>query len=72
MLATCKWGPVVIALSCGFPLPTLAQTTRPTQSAPPPLGKLVDVGGYRVHLYCTGEGTPTVVIVGAGFSFKIY
>ena len=38
-------------------------------STPPPLGKLVDVGGYRVHLYCTGEGSPTVMIVGAGFSF---
>lgn len=25
-------------------------------------GKLVDVGGYRLHLYCTGEGSPTVVI----------
>ena len=84
MLNTCKWGPVrlvsnsvqfkcfliVIALSCGFPAPTLAQTTTPAQSTPPPLGKLVDVGGYRVHLYCTGEGTPTVVIVGAGFSFN--
>ena len=35
----------------------------------PPLGKLVDVGGYRVHLYCTGTGSPTVVIVGAGYSF---
>jgi pimeloyl-ACP methyl ester carboxylesterase len=36
---------------------------------PQPLGKLVDVGGYRVHLYCTGTGSPTVVIVGAGYSF---
>ena len=36
---------------------------------PPPLGQLVDVGGYRVHLYCTGEGSPTVIITGAGFSF---
>ena len=35
----------------------------------PPLGKLVDVGGYRVHLYCTGAGSPTVVVVGGGFSF---
>jgi pimeloyl-ACP methyl ester carboxylesterase len=35
----------------------------------PPLGKLVDVGGYRVHLYCTGVGSPTVVVVGGGFSF---
>jgi hypothetical protein len=36
---------------------------------PSPIGKLIDVGGYRVHLYCTGEGGPTVVIVGAGYSF---
>jgi pimeloyl-ACP methyl ester carboxylesterase len=35
----------------------------------PPPGKLVDVGGYRVHLNCTGEGSPTVMIVGGGFSF---
>jgi pimeloyl-ACP methyl ester carboxylesterase len=39
------------------------------QAAPyPPLGSLVDVGGYRVHLYCTGAGSPTVIIAG-GFSF---
>ena len=84
MLATCKSGPlwamsntamykcflIVTTLSCGFPFATLAQTTTPAQSAPQPLGKLVDVGGYRVHLYCTGSGSPTVVIVGAGFSFN--
>ena len=28
----------------------------------PPPGQLVDVGGYRLHIYCTGEGSPTVVI----------
>ncbi|MGJ5815992.1 alpha/beta fold hydrolase [Paludibaculum fermentans] len=39
----------------------------PVQPAPP--GVLVDVGGYRVHLYCTGSGSPTVVVLGAGFSF---
>jgi pimeloyl-ACP methyl ester carboxylesterase len=27
------------------------------------------VGGYRVHLNCTGAGGPTVMIVGAAFSF---
>ena len=37
--------------------------------APEPPGRLVDVGGYRVHLYCTGAGSPTVMVVGAGFSF---
>jgi pimeloyl-ACP methyl ester carboxylesterase len=40
-----------------------------SQTTPPPLGQLVDVGGYRVHIFCTGEGSPAVVIVGAGFSF---
>lgn len=28
----------------------------------PPPGQLVDVGGYRLHLNCTGTGSPTVVI----------
>jgi pimeloyl-ACP methyl ester carboxylesterase len=31
------------------------------QAYPPP-GQLVDVGGYRLHINCTGEGSPTVVI----------
>ena len=25
-------------------------------------GRLVDVGGHQLHLYCTGNGTPTVVL----------
>jgi pimeloyl-ACP methyl ester carboxylesterase len=33
----------------------------------PPPGKLVDIGGYRLHLDCVGQGSPTVVIdAGAG------
>src|SRR5512140_1444829 len=28
----------------------------------PPPGKMVDVGGYRLHINCAGSGTPTVVI----------
>jgi pimeloyl-ACP methyl ester carboxylesterase len=53
---------------CVLPVATVGQT-RGTSQNPPPLGKLVDAGGYSVHLYCTGAGSPTVVIVGAGFSF---
>jgi pimeloyl-ACP methyl ester carboxylesterase len=30
--------------------------------ANPPPGQMVDVGGYRLHLHCTGSGSPTVVI----------
>ncbi|MBN9309944.1 alpha/beta hydrolase [Devosia sp.] len=32
------------------------------QSTYPPAGRLVDVGGYRMHLDCRGEGSPTVVM----------
>ncbi len=61
---------IVLALLCVLPIETLAQKADTAQNPPAPLGKLVDVGGYRVHLYCTGTGSPTVVIVGAGFSFN--
>jgi pimeloyl-ACP methyl ester carboxylesterase len=36
--------------------------------APAPPGKLVDVNGRRVHIYCTGQGSPAVVVVSGGFS----
>jgi pimeloyl-ACP methyl ester carboxylesterase len=33
----------------------------------PPPGQLIDVGGHRLHLHCTGSGSPTVVLEpGAG------
>src|SRR6476469_5307271 len=32
-----------------------------TSAAPEPLGKLVDLGGHRLHVNCTGKGSPTVV-----------
>ena len=40
-------------------------------SQPTPPGKLIDLGGYRLHLNCTGNKGPTVVLIaGAGdFSF---
>jgi pimeloyl-ACP methyl ester carboxylesterase len=31
----------------------------------PPPGRLVDVGGYRLHAVCLGEGAPTVVLESA-------
>ena len=28
----------------------------------PAFGKLIDVGGYRLHINCTGIGSPTVIL----------
>jgi pimeloyl-ACP methyl ester carboxylesterase len=57
-----------LALSLGG---VAAYPQNKSQPRPSPLGDLVDVGGHRLHLYCTGKGSPTVVFeAGAGdFSF---
>ncbi len=45
-----------LALTLAFASSTFAQLQ------PRPPGKLVDLGGHRLHLYCTGKGSPTVVV----------
>jgi pimeloyl-ACP methyl ester carboxylesterase len=54
---------VLLALGTGF----LAVA----QPAPPPTGRLIDIGGRNLHVRCTGTGTPAVVVeTGLGdFSF---
>jgi pimeloyl-ACP methyl ester carboxylesterase len=36
------------------------------EKAYPMPGQMVDVGGHRLHLYCTGSGSPTVVLEPGG------
>ncbi|MEP7151821.1 MAG: alpha/beta hydrolase [Nitrospira sp.] len=38
----------------------------------PPPGQMVDVGGHRLHLYCTGKGSPTVVLEAAAPGWSLY
>jgi len=40
------------------------------QEYPPP-GKLIDIGGRNLHLYCTGTGSPTVILMAGGGAFSI-
>jgi len=50
-----------------------AQTLPQSVPLPPP-GQLVDIGGYRVHLWCTGSssaGRPTVVLSAGGGDFAV-
>jgi len=39
-------------------------------AAYPPPGRLIDVGGHRLHLHCKGDGGPTVVIDAGGGDFS--
>jgi pimeloyl-ACP methyl ester carboxylesterase len=34
-------------------------------------GRLVDVGGSQLHIYCTGDGTPTVVLEAGATSLSV-
>jgi pimeloyl-ACP methyl ester carboxylesterase len=39
--------------------------------APSPIGNLVDVGGHRLHIYATGEGSPPVIFESGGGSWSL-
>jgi pimeloyl-ACP methyl ester carboxylesterase len=60
---------VLIALSLSLASPVMAQHDA-AADAPPPPGTLVDIGGYRLHIYCEGNGEPTVVMLAGGGDFS--
>ena len=53
-------GLAAILLLAGYIYEPMAEAA--DAKAYPPPGQLVDVGGYRLHINCTGSGSPTVVI----------
>ena len=40
------------------------------QEYPAP-GRLIDIGGRKVHLYCAGTGSPTVILMAGGGAFSV-
>lgn len=54
---------------CTASLPTLASPAAALYEAP---GKLVDVGGYRLHIHCQGQGLPALIFDSGtgGFSLE--
>ena len=57
-----KW--LFILLIAGLILSTAYQSFASANDlkAYPAPGQMVDVGGHRLHIYCVGEGSPTVVM----------
>ena len=53
-------GLIVVAALTGATYQWLA--TRKDLALTPPPGHLVDIGGYRLHLWCTGDGAPAVIL----------
>ena len=56
-----QWVLAVPLLACiGFLYQVIG--TKLDEARYPPPGELVDIGGYRIHLYNTGTGGPTVIL----------
>ena len=49
----------------------VAQSPHAGVRLPSPPGRLVDIGGQRIHLNCTGRGSPTVVFENGAGDFSI-
>jgi pimeloyl-ACP methyl ester carboxylesterase len=53
---------VLVVSTGGIGAAYQAYATHKEFTAYPPPGQLVDVGGHRLHIWCTGKGVPTVVL----------
>lgn len=60
----------VLILALGTAIAGQIAISNLKQKYPAP-GQLVDVGGYKLHLYCIGEGSPTVVLAAGLGDFSV-
>ena len=58
---------LVLALLVGFTYEQVGRA-RDTSRLPPRVGQAVDIGGRTLNLYCSGNGTPTVILETGGNS----
>ncbi len=57
---------IIVLGMCGATYEALA-ATGDTERYPPP-GRLIDVGGFQMHIHCVGTGSPTVLLEGGNAS----
>ncbi len=68
-----KWvaGGILLLLAAGLIYQNQAEASYRRDHTPP--GALIDMGGYRLHIYCTGKGSPTILLIaGAGDIYAIW
>lgn len=53
---------ITLFLLCATGATYQAIATASDQRKFSPPGQMVDVGGYKLHIYCVGEGSPTVIL----------
>jgi len=73
MVRSATWRVSVFVASAmfAFPLTDAVHLARLSERLPDPPGRLVDIGGQRIHLDCTGSGSPTVVFENGAGDFSM-
>ena len=57
-------------VACGFAtIVTIVHAQAAELPSPP--GKLIDIGGSRLHVLCSGQGAPTIILEAGASSFAI-
>jgi len=61
------WTLILLTVSISIFLTVAARAKARLKRQYPPIGQMIDIGGYRLHMHVAGEGTPTVILdSGAG------
>ena len=58
------------AVACVSVLATIPVLAQPIDIGSP-LGRLIDIGGRKLHFHCTGSGSPTVVLEAGASAFAL-
>jgi pimeloyl-ACP methyl ester carboxylesterase len=61
---------LLVVAGAGFTYQTVA-TANDQHNLPPP-GQRIDVGGFKMHIVCQGEGSPTVVLEALAVGYSSY
>lgn len=60
-----------LALLIGLASAAQLKAQGAVQPGSAPLGRLVDIGGRKLHLHCSGKGSPTVILMAGGGAYSI-
>ena len=61
----------VFVLVMGVAVLVQAQGAESLAQDYPPPGRLIDIGGRKLHISCSGRGSPTVILIAGGGAFSI-
>ncbi|HSF83113.1 MAG TPA: alpha/beta hydrolase, partial [Anaerolineales bacterium] len=62
---------VVLILVLGTAIAGAIAKSNLAKQYPAP-GQLVDVGGYKMHINCTGQGSPTVILAAGSLEYSLF